>query len=68
MEELYHITMAYAAALLTAILPQVTEVADRLDLPIERPITVEQVQKIHSRCNRQMAGSLFLTNNACFIQ
>lgn len=66
MEELYHITMAYAVALLTAILPQVTEVADRLDLPIEHPITVEQVQKFVPNPNGQMAGSLFLTNNAWF--
>ncbi len=66
MEELYHITMAYAVALLSAILPQVTEVADRLDLPIERPITVEHVQKFIPDVTGQMAGSLFLTNNAWF--
>lgn len=66
MQELYHITMAYAGALLTAILPQVTEVADRLDLPIERPITVEQVQKFIPNPKGQMEGSLFLTNNAWF--
>ena len=64
--ELYHITVAYAVTLLTAILPQVTEVADRLDLPIERPITVEQVQKFVPDVTGQMTGSLFLANNAWF--
>jgi hypothetical protein len=64
--ELYHITVAYAVTLLTAILPQVTEVADRLDLPIERPITAEQVQKFVPDVTGQMTGSLFLANNAWF--
>ncbi len=64
--ELYHITVAYAVALLTAILPQVTEVAENLDLPIERPITVEQVQKFVPDVTGQMTGSLFLANNAWF--
>ena len=64
--ELYHITVAYAVALLTAILPQVTEVSDRLDFPFERPVTAEQVQKFVPDVTGQMAGSLFLTNNAWF--
>ena len=58
------LTTVYSTALLSAILHFL--ILRKVDLPIERPITVEQVQKFIPDVTGQMAGSLFLTNNAWF--
>jgi hypothetical protein len=65
-EEIIHLTTVYSTALLSAILPHISDFAEKFDLPIERPITVEQVQKFIPNPKGQMEGSLFLTNNAWF--
>ena len=65
-EEIIHLTTVYSTALLSAILPHISDFAEKFDLPIERPITVEQVQIFIPNPKGQMEGSLFLTNNAWF--
>jgi len=41
--ELIHMTAAYSNAVLVAVLPHISEFAAKLDLPVQRPITLSQV-------------------------
>jgi len=68
MEQLIHITATYSNALLVAIMPHVSEVARRLDLPIAQPITASQVLKFNpSPYKGHLEGSVVLTNNYWFM-
>ena len=63
--EFIHITSAYSNAVLVAILPQVTQFSEELDLPVLQPIKQEHVQFF--RPDRRagpgfVGGHLVLTN------
>jgi hypothetical protein len=63
MFELVQITAQYSNAVLLAVLPHVTDFAQRLDLPIEKPVTVSQVQDFKcSPRHDDPGGRLILTN------
>ena len=61
--ELIHMTTTYSNALLVAILPYVSDFAVKLDLPIAKPVTLQQVQKFSPSPYRERAeGAVWLTN------
>lgn len=63
-----HITAAYSNAVLLAILPHVSNCAQRLELPIPQPITASQVAHFNvSPWNEDVGGSLWLTNHYQFV-
>ncbi|MBI3850321.1 MAG: hypothetical protein HY298_08540 [Verrucomicrobia bacterium] len=67
MFEFIQVTAQYSNAVLVAILPQITEFSQKLDLPIPVPITLEQVE--HFNCDPhkgQVGGWLRLTNGFDF--
>ncbi|HEV2692495.1 MAG TPA: hypothetical protein VG347_06320 [Verrucomicrobiae bacterium] len=62
-----HITAAFSNAVLVAVLPQVSDCAKKLDLPMPLPITSEQVSKFRpSPYVESMGGGLWLTNGYWF--
>ncbi len=64
---LIHVTAAYSNAVLVAILPHVSDCAKQLDLPIQQPITVVQVDHFNaSRIKGEIGGGLWLTNRYWF--
>jgi hypothetical protein len=68
MEQLIHITATYSNALLVAILPHVSDVAKKLDLPLPQPITTSQVSKFNASPYRgHLEGSVVLKNNYWFM-
>jgi len=63
MFEFVQITAQYSNAVLVAILPQITEFSQKLDLPIQLPITLEQVERFNCDPHKgQIGGWLRLTN------
>lgn len=65
--QLVHVTATYSNAVLTAILPHVSDYAQKLDLPIPQPITMSQVAHFNaSRIQGEVGGGLWLTNNYWF--
>ena len=63
MFEFIQVTAQYSNAVLVAILPQLTEFSQKLDLPIQVPITLEQVERFNCDPHRgQVGGWLRLTN------
>jgi hypothetical protein len=67
MMELIHMTAAYSNAVLVAILPQVSDFAKKLDLPVQQPITVNQVVWSKSMPYKDMIeGAVILTNHYWF--
>jgi hypothetical protein len=67
MEQLIHITATYSNALLVAILPHISDVAKKLDLPIPQPITTNQVMRFApSPYKGHFSGSVVLTNDYWF--
>lgn len=64
---LLHITAAYSNAVLTAILPQVSDCAKTMDLPISQPVTMAQVGRfVTSPSSENVGGGLWLTNHYWF--
>ena len=65
--ELIHITAAYSNAVLTAILPQVSDFAKQINLQIPLPITAEQVVRFGiSPYKGEIGGGIWLSNNYQF--
>lgn len=57
------VTAAYSNAVLVAILPQVSDFSQQLDLPVHTPITFGQVARFHCDPRKgQIGGWLKLTN------
>jgi hypothetical protein len=67
MIEFLHMTAQYSNAVLVAVLPYVSDFAARLNLPIQQPVTIQQVRKygITSVKDRPDAG-IWLTNKYWF--
>src|SRR5258706_2889146 len=67
MFEFIQVTAQYSNAVLVAILPQVTELSQKLDLPIPVPVTLEQVERFNCDPHKgQVGGWLRLTNGFDF--
>jgi hypothetical protein len=67
MMEIIHMTAAYSNALLVAVIPHVTDIARKLDLPIELPVTTNQVRRFNPSPDRFFVGAgLGLTNHYWF--
>jgi hypothetical protein len=67
MEQLIHITATYSNALLVAILPHISDVAKKLDLPIIQPVTSSQVLRFNPNPYKgHLSGSVILTNHWWF--
>lgn len=65
--ELIHMTAVYSNAMLVAILPQVSDFAKELDLPIPQPITASQVIEFRpSPYKGEIGGGLMLSNHYWF--
>ena len=57
-----HVTETYSNAVLKIMLPRVTEIAKKLELPIELPITEDQVREFQVSRWGYIGGRLFLKN------
>jgi len=67
MMELIHMTATYSNAVLVAILPQVSDFAKKLDLPVAQPITANQVVEFGpSPYKGEIGGGLMLSNHYWF--
>lgn len=67
MMELIHMTATYSNAMLVAILPQVSDFAEKLDLPVPQPITASQVIEFRpSPYKDEIGGGLMLSNRYWF--
>ena len=65
--EIIQVTAAYSNAVLVAIMPHISNFAEKLDLPIPQPITVAQVSKFGcSPRADHIGGRVFLTNDYSF--
>jgi len=63
MFEFINVTAQYSNAVLVAILPQITEFSQKLDLPIPVPVTLNQVGRFNCDPHKgQVGGWLRLTN------
>jgi len=63
-----HITAAFSNAVLVAILPHVSNFAEKLDLPIPQPITTSQIAHCNvSPWKDDVGGSVWLTNHYQFV-
>jgi len=68
MMELIHVTAAYSNAVLVAVLPHISEFAAKLDLPIQQPITTNQVIRSNpSPYKGLIADGVILTNHYTFV-
>jgi hypothetical protein len=68
MFELIHMTSAYSNAVLVAILPHVSDVARKLDLPVDLPVTTNQVRRFNPLPRKDLVGGgLGLTNRYWFV-
>ena len=67
MMELIHITATYSNAVLVAILPQISDFAKKLDLPIPQPLTAEQVVRSGIPPYKgEIGGGFWLSNGFWF--
>jgi hypothetical protein len=67
MLQLIHMTVTYSNAMLVAILPHISNCAKQLDLPIEQPITANQVAHFGASPYKDfIAGGIWLTNHYWF--
>ena len=67
MDQIIHMTATYSNALLVAILPYVSDVAKKLNLPIEQPVTLSQVKRFNPSPYKEfIGGGLGLTNHYWF--
>lgn len=57
-----HVTPVYSNAVLSLMLPEVTRIAKKLELPIELPVTTEQVKEFKVDPKGYLGGKLFLKN------
>lgn len=57
-----HVTPVYSNAVLSLMLPEVTRIAKKLELPIELPVTTEQVKEFKIDPKGYLGGKLFLKN------
>ena len=57
-----HVTPVYSNAVLALMLPEVTRIAKKLELPIELPVTTEQVKGFSVDPKGYLGGKLFLKN------
>jgi hypothetical protein len=65
--EILQVTAEYSNAVLVAIMPYVSDFAQRLDLPIPQPVTVAQVERFGcSPRSDHIGGRIFLTNGYAF--
>lgn len=65
--DLIHITAAYSNAVLVAVLPHISEFAAKLDLPVQLPITTNQVRRSNpSPYKGFIADGILLTNRYTF--
>jgi hypothetical protein len=65
--ELLQVTAEYSNAVLLAVMPYVSDFAQRLDLPISQPVTVAQVRRFAcSPRSDHIGGRVFLTNDYSF--
>jgi len=63
MLEFIQVTAGYSNAVLVAILPQITEFSDKLNLPVPLPVTAGQVERFNCDPHKgQVGGALRLTN------
>ena len=68
MPDMIHVTLQYSNAVLTALLPIFSDFAARLELPIQTPITVNQVERfVPGRLPGDVGGKVFLTNGWRFV-
>ena len=58
-----HVTETYSNAVLKIMLPRVTELAKKLELPIELPITEDQVEEFKINQYGYIGGGLILKNS-----
>lgn len=64
---LLHLTAVYSNAVLVAILPQVSQTAEKLHLPIRQPVSLDQVSHFNvSPYKDFIGGGLWLTNGYWF--
>lgn len=62
-----HITPTYSNALLKAVLPHISDFAQKLDLPLDQSLTEKQVLSFRpSQIRDEVAGSIELTNHFWF--
>ena len=67
MMELIHMTATYSNAVLVAILPQISDFAKKMDLPIALPITAEQVVRFGIvPYQGEIGGGIWLSNHFLF--
>src|SRR5688572_33312826 len=67
MFEILQVTAQYSNAVLVAILPHISDFAQKLELPIPAPVTTNHVA--HFRCSPrtdQIGGTVWLTNGYQF--
>ncbi|MBO4544471.1 MAG: hypothetical protein J5773_01655 [Verrucomicrobia bacterium] len=57
-----HVTPVYSNAVLALMLPEVNRIAKKLELPIELPVTTEQVKGFSVDPKGYLGGKLFLKN------
>jgi hypothetical protein len=67
MLEIVHMTMAYSNAVLVAILPYVSDFAKKLDIPIQQPITTNQVVWSHITPYKDWIDGGFILTNQCWF-
>ena len=66
--DLIHMTVAYSNAVLVAVLPHISEFAEKLDLLIQQPITTNQVKWSNpSPYKGFIADGILLTNHYSFV-
>ncbi|MGH7989133.1 MAG: hypothetical protein ACREDS_02920 [Limisphaerales bacterium] len=66
--EFFQITAAYSNAMLVAIMPHVSDFAQKLDLPTPQPVTIAQVERfICFPRSDHIGGRVVLTNGCEFI-
>ncbi|MDR3378467.1 MAG: PepSY domain-containing protein [Verrucomicrobiae bacterium] len=65
---IYQVTAAYSNAVLVAVMPYISNFAEKLDLPVSQPVTVSQVDSF--RCSPrsdEVGGRVLLTNGCSFV-
>lgn len=62
-----HVTAAYSNAVLTVILPHISDYAKKLDLPVPQPVTMSQVAHFGVKnIQGEVGGGVWLTNHYLF--
>lgn len=67
MLQFIHLTAAYSNAVLTAILPHISDYSKKLDLPVSQPVTMSQVAHFGvNNIQGVVGGGIWLTNHYWF--